>query len=59
VVYTNQSLAHRYGVFNIAKDHIFADSSTKVRTRFRTFAFEKCYHASISLTNRMKSYAML
>jgi hypothetical protein len=31
------------------------DSSTKVRTRFRTFATKKCNHASILLTNILKS----
>jgi len=34
-------------------------SSTKVRTRFRTCASRKCNHASILLTNILKSQAML
>jgi hypothetical protein len=34
-------------------------SSTKVRTRFRTFASRKYNHASILLTNILKSQAML
>jgi hypothetical protein len=34
-------------------------SSTEVRTIFRTFASRKCSHASILLTNILKSEAML